>query len=213
MERHPNVRPSFTALLALGLVLALAACGSVLDTAIVEGDQEIETIVDVVEPGTPGDVDAPGETEAPEGAAPPLPSDGDTTYDQPPTIDGQPVTEEDLADGIPDGAVLEGDFSGWDFSDMDFKNVIMSGARFDGAKFIRTKFSGSVLHYGSFIGADFTGARLMGADLSYGNFTRAIFTDAVMPGESFKRYGAIFDGATWTDGVRVCLVGSIGDCN
>jgi uncharacterized protein YjbI with pentapeptide repeats len=194
MERHPIVRPLFTALLALGLVFALAACGSALDAAIVE-DGQGEAIVDL-----------------PDGA-PTVPGEGSTTYDQPPTIDGVPVTEGDLEDGLPDGAVLEGDFSGWDFGGLHFKNVSLNGAKFDGAGFVGTKFSGSTLHHGSFVGADFTGASFMGADLSYGNFSTATFTNASMPGGSFARHQAIFDGATWTDGVRICAVPSIGDCN
>jgi len=185
MARRPNVRSSFTALLSLALVLALAACGAAVDPdGLTETEQEI-----VGDDGS-----------------------GETTYDAPPTIGGEPVTEDDLADGIPDGAVLEGDFSGWDFSGMNFSNVSLAGAKFDGALFVGTKFSGSTLRRGSFVGADFTRARLMGSDLSYGDFTRAIFTDALMPGESFQRTGATFDDARWTDGVTVCAVGSVGDC-
>lgn len=184
MERRTG--SSHIAFTSLALVLALAACGAAVDPdALGETEQEI----------------VGGETP------------GDTTYDAPPTIDGEPATEDDLADGIPDDAVLEGDFSGWDFSGMNFSNVSLAGAKFDGALFVGTKFSGSTLRYGSFVGADFTSARLVGSDLAFGDFTRATPTEAQMPGESFKRAGATFDDARWTDGVTICAVGSVGDCN
>lgn len=194
MERHPTIRMLFTLTLTLGLVFALSACGSVLDAdALLEDVDQIETI-------TEGPADEEG---------------SETTDVQPPTVDGEPVTEEDIEDvleGAGPGTELEGDFSGFDFDGMDLSGFVLNGGIFDGASFVGAKLNGAEMRYGSFVGADFTNARLQGADMSYGNFTLAIFLGAEMPGESFKTTGAIFDRATWTLGEN-CAATSIGNCD
>ena len=187
MERHPIVRPLVSSLLVVGLVFALAACGGVLDPDLLP---EVEQEIIETDPG-------------------------ETTYDQPPTVDGEPVTEEDIEDVLEDagpGTVLEGDFSGFDLDGMDLSGFVLNGGMFDGASFVGTKLNGAEMRHGSFVGADFTNARLQGADMSYGDFTRAIFIGAEIPGESFKTTGSIFDSAIWTHG-QVCAPTSIGTCD
>jgi len=204
MERHPFARPLISLFVLAALVLASSACGGITDAdALLEDVDQIETITE-----EPGDGEAPATLPADE-------EGGETSYDQPPTVDGEPVTDEDIKDVLEDagpGTVLEGDFSGFEFDDMDLSGFVLNGGKFDGASFVRTKLNGAEMRYGSFVGADFTSARLQGADMSYGNFTQAIFLGAEMPGESFKTTGAIFDSATWTHG-QTCAAASIGTCD
>lgn len=202
MERTRTPHRWWTLFAILALVFALAACGSAVVPGELEDDQA--PIEDVVDDGAP-DGEQPG--------GPSTPDEVENTYDEPPMIDGEPVTEEDIQDRDLDGAILTGDFSGFDFSGMDLANAILAGAKFDGANFTGAKFNGVKAWHGSFVGANFTDARLAGADLSYGIFDGAIFTRAQMPGNSFKMVGASFTGATWVDGETVCANPSVGGCN
>jgi len=243
MERHTIIRPFMSLLLALGLILALAACGTVLDPdQLLQEEQEIvETDPGTGEPvgddpageqpgegegepgeGEPGEGEPgegePGEGEPGEGEpgeGEPGEDDefgpGDETYDEDPTINGEPADQETMPGLLEPGAVLEGDFSGWNFDGLDMSGVIMRGAKFDDASFVGTQLNGANLRYGSFVGANFTNARLQGAKGAFADFREAIFTDAEMPADSFETEGALFDGATWEDGTT-CGEGSVGGC-
>ena len=212
MERHPFARPLTSLLVLAALVLVLSACGrtAAFDELTEQEEQTIEQTEPAPNPGD-GDAGQPGDSDADDatGSAP----DVDLTYDEEPSVNGEPVTQEDIDEMDLDGAILTGDFSGFDFTGRNLSTAVLNGAKFENAKFVNAKFNGARLWFGWFVGADFTGAELQGADLSYGNFTRAIFTTAKMPGNSFKTRDAIFDEAVWTDGKTICAEGSLGRCN
>jgi len=213
MERHTIIRPFMSLLLALGLILALAACGTVLDP-----DQLLQEEQEIVEtdPGTGEPVgddpagEQPGEGEG-EGEGEP----GDDVG--PPLVDDEPAPEGgDLSGADLENARLEGDFSGFSFVGANLRGARLDGV-FDGADFTDADLRGAKLHGSSFVGAilygaDLTEARMSGtdftgADLRYANLTRA-FT----PGDSVTLVDALLEFATWVDGMTICAEGSVGAC-
>lgn len=121
---------------------------------------------------------------------------------------------------------LEGlDLSGATIRDSSFKRADLSDTlleNVDGrrAKFVSAVMNNVVLDEANLVKADLTkadltGASLKGADLTQARLFRADLsgadlTDARLNGTDMLQ--AIFDGATWIDGVTICAEGSIGRC-
>jgi uncharacterized protein YjbI with pentapeptide repeats len=82
--------------------------------------------------------------------------------------------------------LTEADLTDASLRDADLTRAVLRGARLKGA--------------------DLRGARLFRADLS-----QADLTGAQLAGADFTN--AVLDGARWTDGERVCAVGSVGSCH
>jgi len=110
-------------------------------------------------------------------------------------------------------------------ADASFERADLSGANLIGVvathgKFISTVMEKATLDSGNFAESDFTKADLRGASLRQTDLRRAHFFRADLRGADLsgaRTQGADFlnadlSGATWTDGVRVCAEGSVGQC-
>jgi hypothetical protein len=222
MERHTIIRPFMSLLLALGLILALAACGTVLDP-----DQLLQEEQEIVEtdPGTGEPVgddpagEQPGEGEPGEGE----PGEGEPGEGEPgdefgpPLVDDEPAPEDgDLSGADLENARLEGDFSGFNFADANLRDARLDGV-FDGADFTNADLTGAKLHGSSFVGAilygaDLTDAKISGTDFTGADLRYANLTRAFKPGDSVTLVDALLEFATWIDGTTVCAEGSVGSC-
>ncbi|WP_270937962.1 pentapeptide repeat-containing protein [Falsiroseomonas oryzae] len=89
-----------------------------------------------------------------------------------------------------DARFVSADLTGADMTEATLREADFTRATLRGAKLMRTDMRRARLFRADLTGADLTGAELGGADLS----------------------GATLDGARWTDGQRVCAVGSVGTC-
>ena len=229
MERHTIIRPFMSLLLALGLILALAACGTVLDPdQLLQEEQEIvETDPGTGEPvgddpageqpgegeGEPGDGE-PGEGEPGEGE----PGEGEPGEEVgPPLVDDEPAPADgDLSGADLENARLEGDFSGFNFAQANLRGARLDGV-FDGADFTGADLTGARLHGSSFVGAilygaDLTDAKMSGTDFTGADLRHANLTRAFKPGDSMNLVDALLEFATWIDGTTVCAEGSVGAC-
>ncbi|CCG40631.1 Uncharacterized low-complexity protein [Magnetospirillum molischianum DSM 120] len=121
---------------------------------------------------------------------------------------------------------IDSTLSGSRLRETSFQRSDLSGAdlrRVDGyrARFVSTRMRGTKLDDGQFSDADFTKADLAGASLARADLRRARFFHASLRGadltgaktQGAEMLGADLSGALWTDGVRRCAEGSIGQCN
>lgn len=110
--------------------------------------------------------------------------------------------------------------------ETSFQRSDLSGAnlgKVDGyrARFVSARMRGAILDDGLFSDADFTKADLSGASLKRADLRRARFFHASLRGadltgartQGAEMPGADLSGAIWTDGLRRCAEGSLGQCN
>ncbi|EPY02131.1 pentapeptide repeat-containing protein [Magnetospirillum fulvum] len=126
-----------------------------------------------------------------------------------------------------DGRGFIGDtLTGSRLRETSFQRSDLSGAnlvRVDGyrVRFVSARMRGAKLDDGQFSDADFTKADLAGASLVRSDLRRARFFNASLRGadltgartQGAEMLGADLSGALWTDGVRRCAEGSLGQCN
>ena len=89
---------------------------------------------------------------------------------------------------------------------VKFIRALLQDVLFDEARLLEADFSHATLIGASFRGADLRSAKFVNADLRHSNFTDARFRDTDLR-------NANLEGATWLDGIKICAVGSIGQCN
>lgn len=127
-------------------------------------------------------------------------------------LDGREFVGDDLTGArLRETSFLRSDLSGANLRKVDGYRV----------RFINAVLKGTKLDDGLFSDADFTKADLTGASLVRADLRRARFFHASLRGADLteaKTLGADFlnadlSGARWTDGVRICAEGSMGQCN
>ena len=109
--------------------------------------------------------------------------------------------------------------------DASLQRSQLAGARLVGvdgfsARFVSSDLAGADLTGAALRDADFTRAglreaRLVGADLRRARLFRADLSGADLTGAQLggaDLTDAMFDGARWTDGQRICAAGSLGSC-
>ncbi len=126
--------------------------------------------------------------------------------------DNRTLTGVDLGEAVlREATFLRSDLSGSSLRGADayrakFVSGKLTGTVFDGARLIEADFSRADLTGASFKDADLRSARFYEADLRKANFSGARLERADLR-------NADLAGATWTDGKRVCVEPSVGQCN
>ncbi len=125
--------------------------------------------------------------------------------------------ERDLSGHILTGARLR---------ETSFQRAILNGVKLDKvdayrARFVSAVMAGAHMDGGQFMEVDFTKADLSGASLRDTDLRRAKFFRASLRGADLTGaktggtdfFNADLSGARWTDGIKVCAEGSLGQCN
>ncbi|CAK0741056.1 Pentapeptide repeat family protein [uncultured Gammaproteobacteria bacterium] len=126
--------------------------------------------------------------------------------------DGRIMPRVDLTGAmLRDATFQRSDLSGSTLTNADayrakFVSAILNGVIFDGARLTEVDFTRADLAGASLRNADLRAARLVNADLRKANLTGARLDRADLR-------NAELAGAIWTDGVKVCAEGSVGQCN
>ena len=126
--------------------------------------------------------------------------------------DGRDFSKRDLSGAkLRDTSFARAKLVATNFSKADgyrtkFYTANMAKAKFDGARLAEADFSKADLEGASFKGADLRRAKFFGANLKGADFTGAKMRGADL-------FNADLSGATWTNGKKVCIEGSIGQCN
>jgi len=126
-------------------------------------------------------------------------------------LDGQELSGADLTRGhLRDASFTRARLGqavmvGVDAANGRFLSADLTGADLTDATLRAADFTRATMRDAKLIGADLRRARLFRADL-----TGADLTGADLLGADFT--GTILDGVRWTDGIRLCAVGSVGSC-
>lgn len=125
------------------------------------------------------------------------------------------------------GVNLAGQYlAGLELSGKNFSGAELYGANLSYSSLINTNLVNANLMTANLVGVNLNGASLMGADLSFAdlstsdlsnaNLTTADLTGANLTGVDLTTAnitGTDLSYAIWTDGVKICAQGSIGQCN
>ena len=110
-----------------------------------------------------------------------------------------------------DSTFQRADLTGSNLTDIQgyrvkFIRALLRDVLFDRARLIEADFSHAILINASFRDSDLRFAKFVNADLRYSDFTNARFRRTDLR-------NANLEGATWIDGIKICAIGSIGQCN
>ncbi|MBX9700859.1 MAG: pentapeptide repeat-containing protein [Acetobacteraceae bacterium] len=121
-------------------------------------------------------------------------------------LSGADLTGATLRDAALDRARLAG---------AVLRGVNGRDARFVSADLTGADLEGAILRESDFTRAELAGAKLVRADLRRARLFRANLANADLTGallDGADLLNATLDGARWTDGKRICAVGSVGVC-